>query len=151
MFVRKNGLIFNIFRLMSMFLFTQIYSNARSLNTKKFLQTFVVTAPYHIKSIQVNSGFELRVLANIRTHWSAHTTYSDANIQLCTENENKIMCQKFYNCPILCANSIGKTHAALKKVFQEFNEPQSHANSKVATPMKHFHQHNFEDNRLIST
>lgn len=59
MSVSENGIYFKDFQAwdpLSRYVYAQVFTNATSSSAKKFLEQLIETAPFKVKSIQVDGG-----------------------------------------------------------------------------------------------
>ena len=153
MTVTKNGLSFKHFQAWernrrsakpkSKTITAQIYSQARSLDAKKFLLHLVETASYKIRSIQVDGGSEFML--------EFEQTCAELNIPLFVpatpnynggvERGNKIFREEFYANPGLLADSLNAMRFSLRKAVKKYNKYRPHHSLNGLTPMEYIDGH----------
>ena len=141
MTVTKNGISFKHFQAWerkSKTIVAQIYSRARSLDAKKFLQHLIKTAPYKILSIQVDGGSEF-----MREFEQA---CAELNIPLFVnkpatpkhnggvERGNKTFREEFYENPDLLADTLTSMRTALQLAVKKYNDYRPHLALNGLTP-----------------
>ena len=148
MTVTKNGLSFKHFQAWerkSKTITAQIYSQARSIDAKKFLLHLVETAPYKIWSIQVDGGSEFML--------EFEQTCAELNIPLFVnppatpkynggvERGNKIFREEFYANPGLLADSLNAMRFSLREAVKKCNKYRPHHSLNGLTPMEYISPH----------
>ena len=119
----------------------QIYSNAKATSARKFLRELVQTAPYVIRSIQVDGGSEFMA--------EFETECAELDIPLMVlppskpkynggvERANRTFREDFYDDPKILADSIGALRFELKNAIQTYNEYRPHSALDGRTPMEY--------------
>jgi len=133
MSVSKNGIYFKDFQAWdpsSKYVYAQVFSNATSSSAKKFLEQLIESAPFKIKSIQVDGGSEFMADFELACY--------DLGIELYVlppkkpkynggvERSNRIFREEFYARKDLLADSIGELKFHLKKAVQKYNDYRPH-------------------------
>ena len=119
----------------------QIYSNAKATSARKFLREFVKTAPYDIRSIQVDGGSEF--MAEFETECAALKIPlmvlppSKPKYNGGVERANRTFREDFYDDPKILADSIGALRFELKNAIQTYNEYRPHSALDGRTPMEY--------------
>ena len=141
MTVTKNGISFKHFQAWerkSKTIVAQIYSQARSLDAKKFLMHLIEVAPYKVLSIQVDGGSEFML--------EFEKACAELNIPLFVnkpatpkhnggvERGNKTFRDEFYENPDLLANTLTSMRAALQMAVKKYNEYRPHSSLNGLTP-----------------
>ena len=119
----------------------QIYSNAKATSAQKFLRELVQTAPYDIRSIQVDGGSEF--MAEFENECAAleiplivlppsKPTYNGG-----IERANRTFREDFYDDPKILLGSIGALRFELKKAVQTYNEYRPHSALQGRTPIEY--------------
>ena len=120
----------------------QIYSNAKATSARKFLRELVQTAPYAIRSIQVDGGSEF--MAEFEAECEALEIPlivlppSKPQYNGGVERANRTFREDFYDDPkILVADSIGALRFELKRAVHTYNEYRPHCALHGRTPMEY--------------
>lgn len=144
MTVTKNGICVKHFKAWdrrSKFIHAQLYSNAKASSARKFLLELLETAPFEIRSIQVDGGSEFMA--------EFEQACKELNLPLFVlppakpkynggvERANRIFREEFYNMPGLLADSIGALRAELKKALLKYNNFRPHKALDGLTPMQY--------------
>jgi hypothetical protein len=140
----KNGVTVKHFQAWdrrSKHIHAQIYSNATARSAKRFLEELVETAPYKIRSIQVDGGSEF--MADFETECErlaiplivlppSRPKYNGG-----VERGNRTFREDFYDEPAILADSIGALRFDLKKAVTKYNTYRPHHALKGSTPMEY--------------
>lgn len=148
MTVTKNGLSLKHFQAWdrrSKFINAGIYSHAKSSSAKRFLDSFLDSVPFKVRSIQVDGGSEF--MAEFEQACAerqiplivlppSKPTYNGG-----VERGNRIFREEFYARPDLLADSIGAMRAELTKALNKYNAYRPHYALKGMTPMQYIQNH----------
>ena len=147
MSVGKNGIYFKDFQAwdpLSKYVYAQVFTNATSKSAKKFLEQLIKTAPFKIKSIQVDGGSEFMA--------DFEQACCDLGIELYVlpskkpkynggvERSNRTFREEFYARKDLLADSIGEIKFYLKKAVQKYNDYRPHKSLDYLTPFEYIYK-----------
>ena len=155
MSVSKNQLSFKQFSAwdpLSKYMHTNVYSNAKSLTAKKFLQELIPQSPFKITSIQVDGGSEFRdefenscqqlglelfVLPPRRPQWNGGV-----------ERSNRIFREEFYGKDLFLPDSIPSIRDNLQTALLKYNHYRPHKNLFGLTPLAYIKNILSEDQKF---
>jgi transposase len=142
MTVTKNGICvkhFKAWERRSKFIHAQIYSNAKASSAGKFLLEIIETAPFVIKSIQVDGGSGFMAEFEQACEETSIPLYvlppAKPAYNGGVERSNRIFREEFHNLPGLLADPIGDLRAELKKALHKYNNFRPHKALDGLTPM----------------
>jgi transposase InsO family protein len=142
MTVTKNGICIKHFKAWerrSKYIHAQAYSNAKATSARKFLLEFIETAPFKIKSVQVDGGSEFMA--------EFEQTCQEKGIPLIVlppakpkynggvERGNRVFREEFYARTDMLADSLGALRAELKAALNKYNTYRPHKSLDGLTPM----------------
>lgn len=129
----------------SKFIHAGLYTNAKSLTAKKFLQELIRKVPFKIDSIQVDGGSEfmkdfeeacaelgiaLFVLPPKRPQYNGGV-----------ERGNRTFREEFYARKEIFPNSVHGLRSELSKAVFKYNSYRPHFNLKGLTPLQYIHEY----------
>lgn len=144
MTVSKNGITFKHFQAWdrrSKYMSAQVYSHAKSTSAKRFLEHFLSTVPFAVRSIQVDGGSEFmadfeeacaKLGIELIVLPPARPTYNGG-----VERGNRIFREELYARNDLLADSVRAIQFELTKALHKYNTYRPHKNLKGLTPMQY--------------
>jgi putative transposase len=122
----------------------EAYSNATSHTAKKFLLKIIATAPYTLKSIQVDGGSEF--MKEFEEECSARKIplfvlppkkpkYNGG-----VERGNRIFKEEFYYNRLIKCDSLGEVRNELREAVHKYNSYRPHSSLQNLTPYEYINQ-----------
>lgn len=131
---------------LSKVIIAEAYSNATSCTAKKFLLKVIETAPYTLKSVQVDGGSEF--MKEFEEECSARQIalfvlpprkpkYNGG-----VERGNRIFKEEFYYNRLIKCDSLGEVRNELKDALHKYKSYRPHSSLQNLTPYEYINQHN---------